>query len=135
MRILRIHHVAIAVDEMGPLTQFLSNDLGLGTPYLESRPSSNLDIAMFAAGNAGVELLHPTGPGSSVPAFMAERGAGLFHVCFEVDDIVGAMAELTAKGLRFRTQEPQPGHHGTKVSFIDPASSGGVLFELLEAPQ
>ncbi|WP_431281527.1 VOC family protein [Humitalea sp. 24SJ18S-53] len=132
MRITRLHHVAIAVSDMGPLDAILGDAFGLPAPHREHRAASSLDIAVYPIGESAVELLRPQGPGSSVPAFIAEKGEGLFHICLEVEDIDAAMAELRAKGLRFRTEAPMQGHAGTRVAFLDPATTGGVLFELLQ---
>jgi methylmalonyl-CoA/ethylmalonyl-CoA epimerase len=134
MKIKRIHHVAMAVNDMAPLEHFFGAMLGLEPPHRETRPASNLEIAIVPVADSAIELLKPNGPGSSVPDFIASRGEGLFHVCFEVEDIDAAMAELRGKGLRFRTESALPGHAGTRIAFLDPATTGGVLFELLESP-
>lgn len=131
MRVTRIHHVAIAVHDMEPLQGLLQDAFGLAEPHREVG-ATGLEIAVFPAGNAAIELLRPTTEGSSVPAFLKEKGEGLFHLCLEVEDIDAAMEELRAKGLRFRSDTARPGHAGTRVAFIDPATTGGVLFELLE---
>jgi methylmalonyl-CoA/ethylmalonyl-CoA epimerase len=133
MKIKRIHHVAIAVNDMAPLEGFLTGALKLAPPHRETRPATNLDIAMFPVAGSSIELLKPNGPGSQVPDFIKSRGEGLFHICLEVDDIDAAMSELRAKGMRFRSEAPLTGHAGTRIAFLDPATTGGVLFELLEA--
>jgi methylmalonyl-CoA/ethylmalonyl-CoA epimerase len=130
MRVTRLHHVAIAVKDMAPLEAVLGDAFSLGEPHREER--SALDIAVYDTGGAAIELLRPRGPGSSVPAFIAEKGEGLFHICLEVEDLDAAMADLIAKGLRFRANQPMAGHGGTRVAFLDTATTGGVLFELLE---
>jgi methylmalonyl-CoA/ethylmalonyl-CoA epimerase len=132
MRVTRLHHVAIAVSDMAPLEAVLGDGFGLPPPHREYRDASRLAIAVHRVGDSAIELLRPDGPGSSVPAFIAARGEGLFHLCLEVEDLDAAMAELRAKGLRFRGDAPMPGHAGTRVAFLDPATTGGVLFELLE---
>jgi methylmalonyl-CoA/ethylmalonyl-CoA epimerase len=131
MRVTRLHHVAIALHDMAPMETVLGT-LGLAPPHRERREKSNLDLAIYDVGGSAIELLRPDGPGSSVPAFLAEKGEGLFHLCLEVEDLDEAMAELVAKGLRFRAGMPMEGHGGTRVAFLDPATTGGVLFELLE---
>ena len=133
MRVKRLHHVAIAVTDPAPLEAVLGDAFALGTPHRECRTA--LDIAVFHAGDSAIELLRPTGPGSSVPAFIAEKGEGLFHICLEVEELDAAIAELSAKGLRLRAGSPMAGHAGTRVAFLDTATTGGVLFELLEQPR
>jgi len=132
MRVTRLHHVAIALRDMAPLELVLGDAFGLGAPHREHREASALEIAVFPAGNSAIELLRPSGAGSSVPVFIAEKGEGLFHICLEVADLDEAMAELGRKGLRFRAGMPMAGHAGCRVGFLDPACTGGVLFELLE---
>lgn len=129
MRVTRSHHVAIALCDMAPLEAVLGDAFGLGAPH---REAAAFGIAVVQAGDSATELLRPSGAGSSVPAFIAERGEGLFHICPEVADFDEAMAELVVKELRFRAGMPMAGHVGSRVAFLDPASTGGVLFELLE---
>jgi len=135
MKIKRIHHVAIAVHDMAPLEHLFVDTLGLEAPHREFRPASNLEIAMYPVAESGVELLKPTGAGSQVPDFIARRGEGLFHICLEVEDIDAAMSELRAKGLKFKSEAAVPGHAGTRIAFLVPETTGGVLFELLEEPK
>ena len=133
MKIKRIHHVAIAVNDTAPLERFLVDALELAPPHRETRPASNLEIAIFPVAGSSIELLKPNGEGSQVPDFIKARGEGLFHICLEVDDIDAAMSELRVKGVRFKSDSPLTGHAGTRIAFLDPATTGGVLFELLEA--
>jgi len=69
-----------------------------------------------------------------VTRWIAEKGTGLFHICFEVADIDGALAELRAKGVKLRDETPRIGHGGARIAFLDPASTGNVLIELAELP-
>ncbi len=132
MKITRIHHVAIALNDTTAMDAVLGDAFALPPPYRERSPRSPLDITIYKVGDSAIELLRPDGPGSSVPAFIAEKGEGLFHLCLEVEDLDSAIAELQAKGLRLRPGFPNTGHGGTRVAFLDPATTGGVLFELLE---
>ena len=67
-----------------------------------------------------------------VTKWISEKGTGLFHICFEVEDIDGALAELKAKGVKLRDETPRIGHGGARIAFIDPSSTGDVLIELAE---
>ena len=71
---------------------------------------------------------------SGINQWIAEKGEGLFHICFEVEDIDGALAELKAKGVGLRDETPRIGHGGARIAFLDPASTGNVLIELAELP-
>ena len=75
------------------------------------------------------------GPGTEslgVTTWIKQKGTGLFHICFEVEDIDGALAELKAKGVKLRDETPRIGHGGARIAFLDPASTGNVLIELAE---
>jgi methylmalonyl-CoA/ethylmalonyl-CoA epimerase len=65
---------------------------------------------------------------------MSDHGPGLFHICFEVEDIDGALAELKGKGVKLRDETPRIGHGGARIAFIDPSAAGNVLIELAELP-
>ena len=95
--------------------------------------TASFGVALGNEVDTSIELLKPNGPGTSVPDFIAARGEGLFHICLEVENIDEAMTELREKGIRFRTETAQPGHAGSRIAFMDTATTGGVLFELLEA--
>ncbi len=132
MRVTWLHHAAIAVTDMAPIAGVLEA-LGLPAAHNEHNPRAALEIAVHPVGGSAIELLRPEGPGSSVPAFIAEKGEGLFHLCLEVEDLDAAIAELTAKGLRLRAGSPMAGHAGSRAAFFDPAATAGVLFELLQS--
>jgi methylmalonyl-CoA/ethylmalonyl-CoA epimerase len=132
MKIKRIEHVAIAVQSLPQSIDLLKNTFGLALEYEEQIGQTKL--AMLPVGQTYVELLQGTGPESGVTKWMGEHGPGLFHICFEVEDIDGALAELKAKGVKLRDETPRIGHAGARIAFIDPASTGNVLIELAELP-
>jgi len=84
-------------------------------------------------GDVRVELLEATDPTSSVAAFIEKRGQGLHHVAYTVADLSGRIAELKAKGVRMIDETPRAGAHGTRIAFVHPKSSGGVLTEICES--
>ena len=103
-----------------------------------ARPSPGrlTDVAFLhpagaADGDAAVEICAPAG-NAALTRFLANRGPGLHHVCFEVDDLTGALATLKAAGVRLIDETPRPGARGHQVAFLHPAATGGVLFELCE---
>jgi len=108
----------------------LQNTFGIKVEYEEQIGQTRL--AMLPVGETYLELLEGQGPESGVTTWIKEKGTGLFHICFEVDDIDGALAELKAKGVKLRDETPRIGHGGARIAFIDPASTGNVLIELAE---
>jgi len=98
MKIKRIEHVAIAVDDMSSSMGLLADVFGLDLEYEEQIGSTRL--AMYPVGQTYIELLEAVGEDSAVAGWIREKGQGLFHLCFEVDDIDGALAELKEKGVK-----------------------------------
>jgi methylmalonyl-CoA/ethylmalonyl-CoA epimerase len=111
----------------------LRDTFGLEVEYEQQIGPTRL--AMLPVGETYLELLEGQGPDSGVSKWIKEKGAGLFHICFEVDDIDAALAELKAKGVNLRDHSPRIGHGGARIAFLDPVSTGNVLIELAELPQ
>ena len=127
----RLHHVGIAVTSLdaggkawGP------GGLGLVEEGREDVVSAATRVAMFPVGESRVELLEAMGEDTPVGRFLAKRGPGIHHLCFEVDDIEAEIARISAAGMRVLGDAPSPGAHGSLVAFIHPADTGGVLVEL-----
>ena len=132
MKIKRVEHIAIAVDSLGSSVDLFRNTFGLHLEYEEQIGPTRL--AMLPVGETYIELLEGQAPESGVRKWIAEKGGGLFHICFEVEDIDGALAELRAKGVKLQDETPRVGHGGARIAFIDPSSTGNVLIELAELP-
>ena len=132
MKIKRVEHIAIAVHSLSQSIDLLRNTFGLALEYEEQIGATRL--AMLPVGETYLELLEGQGPESGVSKWIGEKGPGLFHICFEVEDIDGALAELRGKGVKLRDETPRIGHSGARIAFIDPSSTGNVLIELAELP-
>lgn len=132
MKIVRVEHIAIAVDSLQQSIDLMKNTFGIPIEYEEQIGQTRL--AMLPVGQTYIELLEGQGPDSGVTKWIGEKGTGLFHICFEVEDIDGALAELKAKGVKLRDETPRTGHGGSRIAFLDPASTGNVLIELAELP-
>ena len=132
MKIKRVEHIAIAVSSLGPSIDLLRNTFGLTLEYEEQIGQTRL--AMLPVGETYLELLEGHGPDSGVTKWIAEKGPGLFHICFEVEDIEAALVELKGKGVKLRDETPRIGHGGARIAFLDPSSTGSVLIELAELP-
>jgi methylmalonyl-CoA/ethylmalonyl-CoA epimerase len=130
MKIKRVEHIAIAVDSIGQSLELMRDTFGLDVEYEEQIGQTKL--AMLPVGQTYIELLEGTGPESGVTKWIGEKGTGLFHICFEVDDIEGAIAELKAKNVALQSDTWRIGHGGSKIIFLDPSATGNVVIELAE---
>ena len=132
----RLSHLGIAVPAHEDVLHFWRDLLGLELELTEHVASEGVSVAMLrlGAGSGCVELLQPD-PGEDNPVgkYLAKRGPGMHHVALEVDDIAGVMAAMKEAGVRLLDDEPRPGAHDTRVAFVHPKSTGGVLVELVQA--
>jgi methylmalonyl-CoA epimerase len=128
---LPLDHVAIAVVDMEASVKFFSA-LGLNfAPAREIVESQKVMTAFAPMGeNCHLELLAATSPDSSTAKFILDKGPGIHHLCYRVEDLAAKQAELEALGYRFTAKAPFVGAHNCLVNFIHPKSSGGVLIEL-----
>ncbi len=134
MKIKRVEHVAIAVNDLQAVMRVFRDQLGLPFEYEEDFPQYQTKIAMFPVGETYLELLQATGAESDTAKWIAEKGQGLYHICLEVEDIDAALVELRAKGIGLLDERPRPGHANSRIAFLDPRSTGNVLIELAELP-
>ena len=125
-----IDHIGIAVGELNASLAFFRDALGLELDAPEDVPSQRVRAHFLPAGEAAIELVEPTADDSPIAKFIAKRGPGIHHVALRVDDILAALAELKAKGVRLIDETPRPGAHNSLVAFIHPYSTHGVLVEL-----
>ena len=132
MKIKRLEHVAITVKNMDEARNTWMNVLGIGQEYEEQIGQTKL--AMLPVGETYIELLSSEGADSPVNEWMDKNGESIWHLCFEVEDIDEAVMELKGKGVKLRNEVPMNGHGGSRIVFLDPASTGNVLIELAEIP-
>ena len=130
MKIKRIEHIAIAVDSMKQSLELMRDTFGLDLEYEEQIGQTKL--AMLPVGQTYIELLEGQGPESGVTKWIEQKGTGLFHICFEVEDIEEAIAELKAKNVKLHSETWKIGHGGSKIVFLDPSCTGNVVIELAE---
>ncbi len=134
MTIKRIDHIAIAVEDMNQSLGFWEKALGLHVHGIRNVPEQAVDIAFLPIGVSEIELVKPMTADSGIAKWMQKRGPGIHHICFEVDDIRQALAELTAQGMELIDKEPRPSADGKLYAFVHPRSTGGVLIELYQLP-
>jgi methylmalonyl-CoA/ethylmalonyl-CoA epimerase len=127
-----INHVAVVVDDMEKALSFWRDALGMQLHELRDVPAEKSQVAFLPLAGSEVELVVPTSDDSGISKYLAKRGPGMHHICLEVDDIVGMLAQLRAKGVRLINEEPRTSADGKKYAFIHPESTSGVLVELYE---
>jgi methylmalonyl-CoA/ethylmalonyl-CoA epimerase len=127
-----INHVAVVVDDMEKALSFWRDALGMELHELRDVPAEKSQIAFLPLEGSEVELVMPTSQDSGIAKYLAKRGPGMHHICLEVDDIVGILAQLRTKGVRLINEEPRNSADGKKYAFIHPESTAGVLVELYE---
>jgi methylmalonyl-CoA/ethylmalonyl-CoA epimerase len=132
-RIQKINHVAVVVDDMQKSLAFWRDALGMEMQELRDVPAEQSQVAFLPLEGSEVELVRPTTGDSGIAKYLAKRGPGMHHICLEVNDIFGMLAQLKAKGIRLINDEPRVGVDGRKYAFVHPESTGGVLVELYEA--
>lgn len=126
----RIAHIGIAVRDLDELLPFYRDVLGL--PDVPLDDADGAAIAGLAAGDSLVELLEARTDDSPIAKFVAKRGPGIHHVCFNVDDLDGTLAKCRAAGVRLIDETPRLGAEGKRIAFLHPSATGGVLIELSE---
>ena len=127
-----LNHIAIAVPNFETAIERFLLDFGLNYKGIEDVVSAKTKTAFFPISGTQIELIHPMSDDSPVQKFLDKRGGGLHHICFESDSLDSDIANLKEKGYRFITDQPQIGAHNSRVIFIHPKSTDGVLIELVE---
>ena len=132
--IQRIDHLAILVEDIEQATAFWRDGLGINVAQQQEVPAEQARIAFLPVGDGEIELVQPTTPDSGLRRYLEKRGPGMHHVCLQVDDIEGMLAQIKARGFELINETPRTAADGKKYAFIHPRSSGGVLVELYELP-
>ena len=125
-----LDHVAILVSDLDAAVKLYRDVYGLELAEIEEVPTEKVRVAIFGHGAGRIELVCPTDPESSLAKRIKEKGEGLHHVCLAVPDIEKAMGALRARGAPLLDDEPRPGAGGSRVAFVHPKGSRGVLVEL-----
>lgn len=131
----RLNHVAIVVPDLAAASAVYRDSLGARVSAPQALPAHGVSVVFVELPNTKIELLEPLGDASPVRSFLDRNPAGgLHHLCYEVDDIIGARDRLRAQGARVLGDgEPHPGAHGTPVLFLHPKDFCGTLIEIEEA--
>ena len=134
MKIKRIAHLGIAVKDLDAPKKLYGENLQLENKGEEVVATQKVQVSFFQVGESSIELLLPTAADSPVAKFLENKGEGFHHLALEVEDIDAAVAELKASGVRLIDETPREGAHGTRVAFIHPKSTFGLLLELVQYP-
>ena len=132
MKIKGIEHIGIAVESLAKDSPFWKHMLNLEQKGIETVASEGVLTDIYETGRGKIELLEAIGKDSTIAKYLEKRGAGVHHVCFEVEDIQLSIEELIDKGIEVIYKEPKIGAEGFLVTFIHPKSTGGVLVELAQ---
>jgi methylmalonyl-CoA epimerase len=129
---MKIDHLGIAVKAVADAAKMYETVLGLKVTGTDQVDDQGVKVAMLDIGESRFELLEAIRPDSPIGKFVAKRGEGLHHIAVRVDDIEASLAQLKAAGVRLIDEAPRRGAHNTRVAFIHPAGTHGVLLELVE---
>jgi len=129
---MKIDHIGIAVRSLADAVKVYEETIGLKVSGYETVEDQGVNLAMIPLGDSRIELLEPLRADSPIEKFMAKRGEGIHHIAVSVDNIEEALERFKAAGARLIDLVPRRGAHNSKIAFIHPASTHGVLLELVE---
>jgi methylmalonyl-CoA epimerase len=127
-----IDHVGVAVEDIDAALALYRDALGMPLVHRETVTEQGVDAALLDVGDGHVELLSPLGPETPIGKFLARKGPGLHHVAYRVEDVEQTLAALAGAGIRLIDEHPRTGIRGSRVAFVHPASTGGVLTEIVQ---
>ena len=130
----RLDHVGIAVRNLDERLRVYTKGLGLKAGTTEEVASEKVRVAFLPLADTRLELLEPTSNDSAIARFLERRGEGIHHICIAVHDLVATLEELKTQGVPLVDEKPRPGAEGSRVAFVHPSGTGGVLIELKESP-
>ncbi len=131
MRINKVHHIGIAVNDIDEAVKLYTDVLGLQVTNIEVVVDQNAKTAIIPVGETKIELIQSTSPEGTIAKFIENKGEGLHHVALEVDDIKGALQTLSDKGIRLIDENPRKGVENTDIAFLHPKGTK-ILLELVE---
>jgi len=133
-KVKRIDHIAIIVDDLEKTLSFWRDGLGIELGHIEEVPAEKSKVAFLPVGGSDVEIVVPTVADSGLARFLEKRGPGMHHICLEVEDIEGMLAQLKLAGIQLINDAPVTASDGKRYAFIHPKSANGVMVELYELP-
>lgn len=128
----RIDHIGVAVEDIDAALALYEKSFEMTLAHRETVESQGVEAVLLDVGDGHVELLRPLGPETAVGKFLARKGPGLHHVAYAVDDIDATLVQVAAAGIELIDVEPRVGIRDSRVAFLHPRSTGGVLTEIVE---
>jgi methylmalonyl-CoA epimerase len=132
MKILGLHHVSIASDDIEKHRVIIENLFGVKCGPTEDNAANKVSISVIDLGNSALELVEPKGSDSPIAKFLEKRSSNIHHICLAVENIDEALKELIGKNVRMIDSKPRQGAGGSRIAFVHPESTGGILIELKE---
>jgi methylmalonyl-CoA/ethylmalonyl-CoA epimerase len=128
----RIDHIGVAVEQLEPFLKLYSEGFQMRVAHREVVSEQGVEALLLDVGENHVELLAPLDSETPVGRFLARKGPGLHHVAYQVDDIDATLAALKREGMALIDEQPRTGIRGSRVAFMHPRATGGVLTEIVE---
>ena len=128
----RIDHIGVAVEDLDAAIELYRQRFEMSEQHREVVEAQGVEAVLLEIGEGHVELLKPLGPDTAVGKFLASKGPGLHHVAYQTDDIDAALEQVKAAGLQLIDEKPRIGIRGSRVAFLHPKATGGVLTEIVE---
>ena len=127
-----VDHVGVAVEDLEAALTLYRDTLGMPLVHRETLAEQGLEAALLDVGESHIELLAPLRPDTTVGKFLARKGPGLHHVAYRVESVDEALTALAKAGMRLIDEQPRTGIRNSRVAFIHPSSTGGVLTEIVQ---
>jgi methylmalonyl-CoA epimerase len=128
----RIDHIGVAVEDIDAALELYEGAFAMPLAHRETVEEQGVEAVLLDVGEGHVELLAPLGPETAVGKFLARKGPGLHHVAYAVEDIDATLVKLSAAGIELIDSEPRVGIRDSRVAFLHPRGTGGVLTEIVE---
>ncbi len=132
MKATHIEHISIAVKSIEESIPYYENVLGLKCYNIEEVADQKVKTAFFMIGQTKIELLESTDPEGTIAKFIENKGEGVHHIAYAVDNVADALADAESQGIRLIDKAPRNGAEGLKIAFLHPKSTKGVLTELCQ---
>jgi methylmalonyl-CoA epimerase len=128
----RIDHIGVAVNDLDAAIALYGGGFDMAEQHRETVEEQGVEAILLEVGEGHIELIRPLSPDNGVAKFIERNGEGVHHVAYQVDDIDEALERVRAAGLRLIDEQPRTGIRGSRVAFLHPKSTGGVLTEIVE---